>query len=314
MTLITSETDTVPDKYFDIAIVALGYESRCRYVWEKEEPSADLRIAVEFGFLRDGAYSTNRDYFDQAGFQIVVGVGEGAVQRLVTSVSTFDQSDEPVRVFVDVSAMSREMIANVFLALNNAFCSSQLIISTVYAPSRFAEAPTFAPIVKSEPITRALSGWSARPDQPLGLIVGLGCEEGLALGALQFLEPDKAWLFVPFGVDEQFNLASEKANRGIEEIFDTTRFAYEIQRPTVLRAKFEALLKSVDSDYRVIAIPFGPKLFAWACVSTLVFNQRHDIGIWAFSSQDRGHPADREAEGPIIWHTMLVSEREVCPI
>lgn len=115
-------------------------------------------------------------------------------------------------------------------------------------------------------------------------------------------------------MDDRFNAASVKANEGIEEIFETTRFAYDIQQPTVLRAKFEALLKSVDSDYRVIAIPFGPKLFAWACISTLVFDQRHDIGIWAFSSQERGHPADREAEGPIIWHTMSVAKRDVCPI
>ena len=38
----------------------------------------------------------------------------------------------------------------------------------------------------ASPIKRSLAGWSSQPEKPLGTIFGLGCESGLALGALQF--------------------------------------------------------------------------------------------------------------------------------
>jgi hypothetical protein len=314
--LITAEFDAAPEgRHFDIAFVALGYEPRCRWVWSTAEATATHKIALEFGFLQQGAYAENRDYMKEREFSFLVGIGPTAVEDIISSVSKLDLPESgPVTVLLDISAMSREMIANVLLGLNHALCGRAVVVSSAYAPSKFDGGPSFAPISRSQPITRALSGWSSRPEQPLGLIVGLGCEKGLALGALQFLEPDKAWLFVPIGIDASFDASLLEANEGIEDIFDATRFGYDIAQPSMLRAKFEALLNSVNGDYRTICIPFGPKMFAWACLSTLIFKQRHEIGVWAFSSLEQGHATSRQAEGPIIWHTLHVAAREHCPI
>jgi len=316
MALITAEWDAPPEeRNFDIALVALGYEPRCQWVWSTAEVTATHKIALEFGFLQQEAYTENRSYLTQQEFSFLIGVGANAVGNITGFVSSLALPENgPITVLIDISAMSREMIANALLALNHALCGREVIVSSAYAPSKFEEAPTFAPISRSQPITRALSGWSSRPEKPLGLIVGLGCEMGMALGALQFLEPDKAWLFVPVGIDNKFDAALMEANEGIEDIFDATRFAYDIKQPSVLRAKFEALLNSVNGDYRVICIPFGPKLFAWASLATLVFKQHHEIGVWAFSSLEQGNVTSRQAEGPIIWHTLHVSPREQCPI
>lgn len=314
--MITTESDSAPaSRHFDIAFVALGYEPRCRWVWSNAEATATHKIGIEFGFLQEGAYPENRAFFREMGFDFLVGIGRDAVEDITSTVSklTLPESD-PVTILLDISAMSREMIANVLLGLNHALCGRAVVVSAAYAPSKFEGAPSLAPITRSEPITRALSGWSSRPEQPLGLIVGLGCEQGLALGALQFLEPDKAWLFVPIGIDASFDASMLEANKGIEDIFDATRFGYNITQPSILRAKFEALLNSVHGDYRTICIPFGPKIFAWACLSTLIFKQHHEIGVWAFSSLEQGHATSRQAEGPIIWHTLHVAARESCPI
>lgn len=314
--MITAEFDAAPERrHFDVAFVALGYEPRCRWVWSTAEATATNKIAIEFGFLQEGAYAENREYLKERGFSFLVGIGHKAVDDIISSVLKLELPESgPVTVLLDISAMSREMIANILLGLNHALCGRPVVVSSAYAPSKFEGAPSFAPITRSQPITRALSGWSSRPEQPLGLIVGLGCENGLALGALQFLEPDKAWLFVPIGIDPSFDASMLEANEGIEDIFDATRFGYDITRPSMLRAKFEALLNSVNGDYRTICIPFGPKLFAWACLSTLIFKQRHEIGVWAFSSLEQGHATSRRAEGPIIWHTLHVAAREQCPI
>jgi len=314
--LITAEEDAAPHGCdFDIAIVALGYEPRCRWVWKTARPTAKYKIGLEFGFLKEGGYAENRQYLANENFEFLTGVGHDAVGAITEYFSKMNLAEGvPVRVLLDISSMSREMIANALLGLNHALCGRAISVSAAYAPSQFESASKLAPIARSQPITRALSGWSSRPEQPLGLIVGLGCEKGLALGALQFLEPDKAWLFVPIGIDEKFDISLGEANEGIEGIFDATRFGYHITQPSVLRAKFEALLNSVDGDYRTICIPFGPKIFTWACLSTLVFKQLHEVGVWAFSSSEQGHAIGREAEGPIIWHTLHVAPREHCPI
>ncbi len=316
--MIANEYGTRPDHdEFDIALVALGYESRCRYVWAQTGLKASYKIGLEFGFLKERAFSANRAYFIEQGFEPVLAIGEGSLARLaerLREIRTGLNLTRPARILVDVSPMSREMIANVITALNSAFCDVDIELTAAYAPSRFEGPMASAPIVQARPVTRSLSGWSSRPDLPLGLAIGLGCEEGLALGALQFLEPAKAWLFEPSGLDPRFDRAVRKANENIEDIFDVTRFDYEISSPVVLRAKFEALLNSVDPDFRVISIPFGPKIFAFGVISTVIFLQKEAVGVWAFSSYEQGHASDREADGTIIWHRMDITPRTSCPI
>ena len=243
----------------------------------------------------------------------VLGVGDQAVADIIEILRPFGSPPE-VSIFVDISSMSREMIANVILAVNNAFCSSMVCITVAYAPSKFVESADAAPIRVARPITRVLSGWSAMPEKPLGAIFGLGCESGLALGAMQVLEPDNAWLFTPVGLDDRFSASLRAANEHIEDIFDVTRFAYDIRSPSTLRAKYESLLNSIGDEFRLITVPFGPKLFAWSVLSTLIFSGRDDVGVWTFSSAEQGHAADREAEGPIIWHSLGVSPRKLCPV
>lgn len=311
--MIEYDTDKAPEGGFDIAIVALGYETRCQWVWSEFRPEAKLKIAAQFGFLTQGKHSANDDYFSSEGFTSVVGVGDRAANDLVEALRQFGTPPE-VSIFVDISSMSREMIANIILAVNNSFCSSAVRITAAYAPSKFVEAAESAPIRIARPITRVLSGWSSMPEKPLGAVFGLGCEGGLALGAMQVLEPDNAWLFAPVGLDDRFIESLRNANEHIEDIFDVTRFAYDIQSPTTLRAKYESLLNSIGDEFRLITIPFGPKLFAWTILSSLVFSGRDDVGVWTFSSAEQGHAADREAEGPIIWHTLSIAPREVCPI
>lgn len=316
--MIVKEYGTRPDHdAFDIAILALGYESRCRYVCEQTSFKASHKLCLEFGFLKEGSFSINREFFAERDFEHLVAIGEGALERLAERLRTLRtelDSERPARILIDVSSMSREMIANVIIAVNSAFCDSNIELTAAYAPSKFQEATASAPILQARPVTRALSGWSSRPDLPLGLAIGLSCEEGLALGALQFLEPAKAWLFEPSGLDERFDKAVGEANADIEDIFDVTRFHYEINSPVVLRAKFEALLNSVDPDFRVIAIPFGPKIFAFGVISTVTFLQKTSVGVWAFSSYEQGHVSDRQADGTIIWHRMDIAPRDSCPI
>lgn len=140
--------------------------------------------------------------------------------------------------------------------------------------------------------------------------MGLGCEPGLGLGALQVLEPHKAWLYAPRGNDSRFETALVSANEHIDDIFDVTEFDYELAEPTIARGRIEALMNSVDGSFRLICIPFGPKIFAWLVLSTVVFQQRRNVGVWSFSSREHAQAVDRSVSDEVIWHQMILQKCE----
>lgn len=307
--MIDDESDLAPvDVSFDIAIVAVGYERRCRWVVEQEAITATVCLALEFGFLAVASYEENLTFFRNKGYKSVPGLGSDAVEFLASQIDRVKGDNR--KIFVDVSSMSRGMIANVLLAIDLARRNGSIEVWASYAASKFSSDYNPGPIRKTEPIRRDLAGWSTRPEHPLGAVFGLGCEPGLVLGALQVLEPDKVWTFAPKGFDEAFSVECAAANSSIGDIFDTTEFEYDLSNPVITRGKFEALLNAVGDDFRLILVPFGPKMFAWLTMGTIILSGRREVGIWTFSSGEDARVLDREAEGPIVWHHQHLTKQE----
>lgn len=306
--MILNETSETPTDFaFDVAIVSIGYERRCRWIVEQSDLRAERGIGLEFGFLAEASYSDNRRFFEGRSYSIIPGLAKNTIGEISKIITACPKATN-VRVFVDVSAMSREMIANVVLAIEHARQIVSLDVSVAYAPSKFGGSYTSSPIRRAAPIKTELRGWSNQPSLPLGTIMGLGCEPGMALGALQYLEPQKSWVFWPESIDEEFTKELKNANTHIGDIFDVTSFNYSLAIPNMARGRLEALLNALDGRYRLIIIPFGPKLFAWLSVSTVVFEARQNIGIWAFSSKEHGNPVDRSASGHIVWHSFSLEK------
>ncbi|MCQ8873187.1 hypothetical protein NP945_15245 [Mesorhizobium sp. LMG17149] len=305
--MITSESDEGPTStYFDTCIVAVGFEQRCRWVVSKHKIRTAKGVGLQFGFLAEGSYDDNQAFFLKKGFELAAGLSSDTPSVISEAIQNSTPSGEIRTIFVDISSMSRQMIANVVLGINLAAAAFPLRVTVAYAPSKFVGPVAQAPIRFASPILPDLAGWSSTPEKPLAAIFGLGAEEGLALGALQTLEPDKAWLFTPKGIDTRYDKAMLKANEHIADIFEVNRFDYDIVRPTATRARIEYLLNSIDGYFRVVSVPFGPKIFSWLSLSTVVFEQRNEVGVWAFSSKEHGKVVDRRAQGQIIWHTMTV--------
>ncbi|MGB3489837.1 MAG: hypothetical protein WBA62_17220 [Xanthobacteraceae bacterium] len=304
--MIRLETDHPPEVFeFDYSIVAVGYERRCRWVTEQYSIRSKRGCGLEFGFLKEGSYAENIAYFKGLGFDILDGLQDNIIDTLASSISA--SADDKPSIFVDISSMSREMIANVVLSLQKVRAKKQVSVTTAYAPSKFTQPYDPAPIRIANPIKPHLAGWSSRPETPLGTIFGLGCEPGLALGALQILEPNKTWIFRPKGIDPKFDGAMKKANEHIEDIFDISAFTYHIAEPTAVRGRLEALLNAIDGSFRLIVVPFGPKIFAWLAICTVLFGGRSNVGVWTFSSKEDGKVVDREAEGHVIWHAFSLN-------
>ena len=291
---------------FDVAIAAVGYEQRCSYVVGEFDVTAVRAIGLEFGFLEQSSYSDNRQFFGGRGWQRLSVQDSGTFAVITEAIVCSAQGDASCRLFVDISAMSREMMASVALAIRDAQNEVSVVLTIAYTPAEFGQSYGSAPIRLSAPVKPELAGWSSRPDRPLGVIIGLGCEPGLALGALQVLEPHKAWLHRPRGFDERFNTALETANEHVADIFDVTEFDYEIGKPDITRGKIEALLNSLDGSFRIICIPFGPKIFSWLVLTTVIFQERREVGIWSFSSREHAEAVDRPASGEVVWYTAVL--------
>lgn len=303
---ILTESDGRPDDLkFDAVFVAAGYESRCRWVTEQTNIDSDRKYALTFGYLEVGDYQSNIDFFKGKGFVFRDGFAVGIGDEIIESFP--DNQNSTLRILIDISSMSRKMIANLLLAMDQVRRIRAIEIIVAYAASQYSSDYNPGPIREAAPIRRELAGWSSRPELPLGAVFGLGCEPGLVLGALQTLEPDKVWAFAPNGFDQAFGEESAKANANIGDIFDVSISAYDLDQPTITRGRFEALLNAVGDRFRLIAVPFGPKLFAWLTMSTIVFQDRAQIGVWTFSSGDKARPVERAPEGPIVWHRMHVS-------
>ena len=59
--MIECETDELPqDREFDVAIVAVGYERRCRWVSEQFRIGAKRGLGLEFGFLTEDRTGQSR--------------------------------------------------------------------------------------------------------------------------------------------------------------------------------------------------------------------------------------------------------------
>lgn len=311
--MIDFESDAAPSSFsFDIALVAVGYERRCRWITESFDIQAHVKLGLEFGFLEEASYESNKAFFESRSYMMLNGIRSSTpadISAHIISAAKNNSTSDGISLFVDISSMSREMIANVVHGINMARNEHRIHVTSAYAPSKFSKSYGPSPIRSACPITPSLAGWSSRPEQPLGTVFGLGCEPGLALGAMQVLEPDKVWLFSPRGVDSKFDDAMRKPNQHIDDIFDVTEFEYEITRSTVTRGRFEALLNAIEGDFRVIAVPFGPKIFSWLSIITVVFTERSSVGVWAFSSKDAAFPVDRDADGNVIWHSFTLNPK-----
>jgi hypothetical protein len=136
VSVLVSESDAKPDALkFDFAIVAVGYERRCRWVTKEFAIEAKSGWGLEFGFLADGSYRENRTYFEGLGFKIIGGLRDDAVDLLTGAFLSNDSAT--ASIFVDISSMSREMIANVALAIQR--IRSQRVVSITIAYPRIVQ-------------------------------------------------------------------------------------------------------------------------------------------------------------------------------
>lgn len=287
---------------YDLFIGTLGYESRSTYLAREQLFNAAQKIALAFPKENYASYLSNRDFLETEGFRFVdnsaYAIGEWLGAELARCASNCDRS---LSLLVDISSMSRPMLAELIFQLSNLNIERSVNVTFTYLPAVFvrgsAEHP---PVAVSEPVTPEYAGWTDAPERPIAAVVGLGYEHDLALGALENLEPTAAWAFIPTGEDRRYDDAVAKANRNLEVMLSEDQsMTYRVDHPMRVHAALETLVYGLLQHSRPILIPFGPKVFSLCC---LLVARRYapDVTVWRVSGETMSRAGDRTASGRVV--------------
>lgn len=286
----------------DAFISVLGYETRSTFLAKASSLEKSYKLAFAFPSSEDAAYKDNRDTLEGLGFDIVPYDADEVQSKIDDLIKQVDSDGSVVRVVIDISSMSRPMIAKIVLAIVNCNAGQEIRVQFCYCPAAFIK-PSHenAPVTRSEPVVPELAGWSVTPENPITAIIGIGYEHDWALGAIEFLEPATAWAFMPSGEDRRFDREVSAANKDLLNLLpDEHIHTYSLARPAACLGILENLVYGLKQNSRPILVPFGPKLFSLLCIIVAIIHAPR-VTVWRVSGDAASIPDDRRAAGDVVY-------------
>jgi hypothetical protein len=311
--IISSATAT----QYDLAIAVIGYESRSRFVGESVGPNARFKVAAPFDLQRVLSFEDNLGWYQSHGYEVIELNRDGwsSLYESGSLSSWVGKVDEkkPIRIFVDISSMSRHIlgcvVAGIWKLSRGHHCG--VAVDFAYAVADYnPPGPEMDQISSAGPILPEFAGWDL-PDKPTAAIIGLGYELHRAIGLLEFLEPAQVFLFEGMSEDHRFDSDVRKANQLMDDLVPPDeRLQYRINQPFETFIALESLVAGVSRDFRPVLVPFGPKVFALCCL--LVAIECHpNTAVWRVSSEEAAEAVDRKAAGPLYGISAHFNHRRI---
>ena len=180
----------------DLLVYSVGYEERSAHVAQRIE--ARSRIALVFDTHRELSFARNLQAAE-ARRDKLLNAGEVASvfgHTLEAELEGLDRKGpESFRVAVDVSSMTRTLMAAILCQVFCGVIDRRFALSLIYAPAEYREAPQHAQtFVDFGPIPE-FKGWTMYPERPLSVILGLGYEADQAIGSIEYLDPSGIWAY-----------------------------------------------------------------------------------------------------------------------
>jgi hypothetical protein len=283
---------------YDLVVATIGYEKRSRFVSSTREWEG-RRIACSFRDQRVLSFEENKAWFGRHGFSVVDCDDEAWRQLWRKELAELGSGRaETIRVAFDVSSTTRLRMAMAMWEMAAASGKCRIEVDMFYAPARYRRPPKDPGIVEvCGPVIPEFAGWSAQPEIPLALLLGIGYEVEKAIGALEYLEVGDVWVFRPRGVDRRYDAEVDKANVTLSEIVKADRTVdYDVLRPYDGCIRLESLISGLQRNSRIVLVPFGPKIFAAMCLVLSLLRGR-EVGVWRISGGAMSEPVDHVAAG-----------------
>lgn len=289
----------------DLFISCLGYESRASFITVSRSIPALKNVAIGFDYSKVLSYEKNRGLYLKKGF-IVEECGdtefEDVLERMIPVAASLS-------IVVDVSSFSRYRIATIVSVLRKRGRNCIIEATFLYAVAQYSRPPRkLEPVLETAPIRFDFAGWPSDPGEPLACVVGVGYEEGKAIGAIEFLEAGHVWLFRPTGWDDRFERAVDRQNRDLfMQVPPSNIVAYQLEFPYALYIRMSSLVRGLSNEGRVALLPFGPKMFSVVALIVAMCNEPQ-VSVWRVTSKQFEKPVNRKAAGQVCGIRLIIGD------
>lgn len=295
---IVGPAEELTAERFDLAIVSFGRQPRYGFLLSQlAKPVANTVLAVQSSATADEQIVSN---FEKR-FSASV-VEQPYVQESIRNLAmcSAEQGLRSCRIFVDVSCLSRIEMGGIFAALKEAAQLIEIRLSIGYCLARYSPPPeAHNPSNRRvSPVHPIFSGWTAAPHRPVDVVVSLGYEKGKALGAVEYLEPNRRWIFVPHSPESKFIKAVRKHNRELSSADGRVLIDYDVLKPRETYFSLLSLVVGLLSNARPVLLPFGPKIFF--AVSLLVAISVEEAAVWHVDGDDDAATGVQQSSGHVV--------------
>ena len=293
------DLDECLSKNYNLCIFSLGYESRCIDIPQRMQANHSNKLAYQFSHSQVLSFKDNEKWYVSENIRVVSIPHAEIETHIFTELNQINADN--INILFDISSFDRAYIAS-FLYAFHQFSREHNVsikVNICYSIANYTPPLEDGPVIKAGPVIPELAGWPRDPSLPTECCIGLGYEEGKALGALEYIEPKSTWLIKPIGVDPKFEESVDSANMALYNYSSKTRLInYKLDLPYATFIEIESLVSSFIDDSRPILVPFGPKIFF--AISTLIALRNYPyISIWRVSADVNAEPVNREASGKI---------------
>jgi hypothetical protein len=289
------------DLQYDLFLCAFGADSRSTYLINRlRKCTKKILVGGDLARGENASVIENlqrRHSVDVMSFEVICS----EISKICESLKRRGSTE--ARILVDVSCMSRVDMGIIFSQLKDSVAVLPILLSIGYCLARYIRPPdvSFPLIRRVAPVNPAFSGWGAPASLPVDAIVSLGYEKGKAIGAVEYLEPRKRWVFIPNSPEDRFLQQVRKHNNLLIDSAAGTTIDYEVLRPADTYFQLLSLVSGLATEARPVLLPFGPKLFF--AISLLVAMRIEKASVWHVDGDDESPDASPQASG----HSVLFS-------
>jgi hypothetical protein len=285
------------NKHYDLAIFALGFESRATHLLRGVENFTKDGVALGFNYGKELSYKTNLDKFVAARIEVKEDILDSEFETIIhNKLNTLDRSTLQ-SIFIDVSCFTRFRLAAIVnqIFLHSEKMQDELTVDFAYSLAEFEKPVTTRyPNTVVGPAHSAFAGWSQGGYASTAAVLGLGYEQDQALGVVEYLQAGEVWAFSPNSPIEKYKLAVREANNLLLSEMNSSRVLdYDVCAPTSIISRLESVVRGLGDSHSVVLVPFGPKIFVLC--SLLIAAMKKEVAVWRVSQGSGIKPYERIA-------------------
>lgn len=280
-----------PDRMYDLALVAGGYESRSQHL-VSSGLKASLQYAFDLGFQQHPLVRATSALMSDHGYQTCS----------ITSINDI-QPAGAIRVAIDISALPRNVLAELVGYFGSA-PRKGCTVDFFYSVGDFTDSKSLAERehgISAGPLSSEHAGAIRSPNFPVGLVLGMGLEPSRAAGLVEILEPSTVWALAGSAGADRFK---DLVDRAREELVSSNRSVisidYDIRYIPPLVGLIQGLLTSGSHRMRMVLAPSGPKVLTLACLLAAHDFRGPRPAIWRVGSANPTSPIDVRAAGQVV--------------